>query len=262
MPNPSTRLLVEERRRKILDRLHERGRVTVDELVKLFRVSTVTLRGDLQALERDGSLVRSHGGALPRREAEGDMALDVKATLHRAEKARIGRRAAARIQDGDTVILDSGSTTAEVARHLRGAGFGSLTVITNALNIAVGVAKLPQVRLIMLGGVLRPLSFSLVDPRGESLLADLSADKLFLGVDGIDAAAGLTTFDPLEARLNAAMVRAARQVIVVADSSKFGRRGVARIAGLDCVDTVITDRALDPATRKALAKQRVEVVVA
>ena len=262
MAKTPTRLLVEERRRKILDRLRERGRVTVGELVRLFRVSTVTIRGDLEALEREGALVRSHGGALPHRQPEGDMALGVKATLHRAEKARIGRRAAERIVDGDTVILDSGSTTAEVARHLRAAGFGSLTVITNALNIAVEVARLPHVRLIMLGGVLRPLSFSLVDPRGESLLAELSADKLFLGVDGIDVASGLTTFDPLEARLNAAMVRAARQVIVVADSSKFGRRGVAPIAGLDCVDTVITDGAIDAATRKALEKRRVEVVVA
>jgi DeoR family transcriptional regulator of aga operon len=114
----------------------------------------------------------------------------------------------------------------------------------------------------MLGGVLRPLSFSLVDPRGESLLADMSADKLFLGVDGIDPAGGLTTFDPLEARLNAAMVKAARQVIVVADSSKFGRRGVAPIAGLDCVDTVITDVGIDRATRKAVEKRGVDVVIA
>jgi DeoR family transcriptional regulator of aga operon len=129
---PPTRLLVEERRRKIVDRLQERGRVTVDELVKLFRVSTVTIRGDLDALETAGALVRSHGGALQQRADDGDLAVTVKATLHRAEKARIGRRAAELIREDDTVILDSGSTTAEVARHIRAAGFQSLTVITNA----------------------------------------------------------------------------------------------------------------------------------
>jgi DeoR family transcriptional regulator, aga operon transcriptional repressor len=258
---PPTRLLVEERRRKILDRLQDHGRVTVDELVKLFRVSTVTIRGDLDALEETGALVRSHGGALQQRPSDGDMAITVKATLHRAEKARIGRRAAELVREDDTVILDSGSTTAEVARHIRGARFQSLTVITNALNIAVEMAKLPSVRLVMLGGVLRPLSFSLVDPRGESLLSDMSADTLFLGVDGIDPATGLTTFDPLEARLNAAMVKAAHQVVVVADSSKFGRRGVAHIAGIDCVDTVITDGGVDRPTRKALEKKGIAVVV-
>ena len=261
MSPPATRLLVEERRRKILDLVNKQARVTVEELVKRFAVSAVTVRGDLDALSRKGALIRSHGGALKRDGALQDVPLNVKETLHHGEKVRIGHAAAQMIKDGETVMLDSGTTTAEVARHLKFLKLKSLTVITNALNIAMELANLPHLRVIMIGGILRQMSYSLVGPHAEQTLRGLTADRLFLGVDGLDPEVGLTTPDILEAQLNAMMIRVAREVVVVADSSKFTRRSLSVIARLEEVHKVLTDDRVAPGTVAALKARGVEVVV-
>src|SRR6266536_3573520 len=200
------RLLVEERRRKILDLVEKQARVTVDELVTRFGVSAVTVRGDLDAL--------SHAGALKRVGALQDVPINVKETLHHGEKVRIGHAAAQMIRDNEIVMLDSGTTTAEIARHIKFLKLKSLTVITNALNIAMELANLPHVRVIMIGGILRQMSYSLVGPHAEQTLRGLNADRLFLGVDGLDPEIGLTTPDVLEAQLNAMMIRVARETVV------------------------------------------------
>jgi DeoR family transcriptional regulator of aga operon len=255
------RLLVEERRRKIAELVESQDRVRVEELVARFGVSAVTIRGDLDALAGTGVLVRSHGGALKRiRDAE-DMPIDVKETLHHEEKVRIGRAAAQSIRGGETVILDSGTTTAEVARQIRLRRPDSLTVITNALNVAMVLANLPSVRVIMIGGILRQMSYSLVGPSAEQTLKGLHADRLFLGVDGLDPEIGLMTPDPLEAQLNATMIEVSRNVVVVADSSKFERRSLSVIAKLDRVHKVITDSRVAPAVVAALRARNVEVEV-
>jgi DeoR family transcriptional regulator of aga operon len=255
------RLLVEERRRKILDLVNKQSRVTVEELVRRFAVSAVTARGDLDALARAGAVDRSHGGALKRAGALQDVPLNVKETLHHGEKVRIGHAAAQMLKDGETVMLDSGTTTAEVARHLKFLKLRSLTVITNALNIAMELANLPHVRVIMIGGILRQMSYSLVGPHAEHTLRGLTADRLFLGVDGLDPEVGLTTPDVLEAQLNAMMIRVAREVVVVADSSKFARRSLSVIARLDEVHKVLTDDRVAPETVAALRARGVEVVI-
>jgi DeoR family transcriptional regulator, aga operon transcriptional repressor len=157
--------------------------------------------------------------------------------------------------------MDSGTTTAEIARQIKFLKLKSLTVITNALNIAMELANLPHVRVIMIGGILRQMSYSLVGPHAEHTLRGLNADRLFLGVDGLDPDIGLSTPDVLEAQLNAIMIRVSRDVIVVADSSKFRRRSLSVIATLDRVHKVITD---DRASREmvdALKAQNVQVVV-
>ena len=132
-------------------------------------------------------------------------------------------------RENETVMLDSGTTTAEVTRHIKFLKLKSLTVITNALNIAMELANLPHVRVIMIGGILRHMSYSLVGPHAEQTLRGLNADRLFLGVDGLDPEIGLSTPDVLEAQLNAMMIRVSREVIVVADSSKFERRSLSVI---------------------------------
>ena len=261
MSAPATRLLVEERRRKILDLVNKQARVTVEELVRRFAVSAVTVRGDLDALSRKGALIRSHGGALKRDGALQDVPINVKETLHHGEKVRIGHAAAQMIRDGETVMLDSGTTTAEVARHLKFLKLKSLTVITNALNIAMELANLPHVRVIMIGGILRQMSYSLVGPHAEQTLRGLTADRLFLGVDGLDPEVGLTTPDILEAQLNAMMIRVAREVVVVADSSKFTRRSLSVIARLEEVHKVLTDDRVAPETVATLKARGIEVVV-
>jgi DeoR family transcriptional regulator of aga operon len=259
-PGPP-RLLVEERRRKILDLVEKQTRATVDELVKKFGVSAVTVRGDLDALSQAGAVIRSHGGALKRVGDLQDVPINVKETLHHGEKVRIGHAAAQMIRDHEIVMLDSGTTTAEVARHIKFLKLKSLTVITNALNIAMELANLPHLRVIMIGGILRQMSYSLVGPHAEHTLKGLNADRLFLGVDGLDPEIGLTTPDVLEAQLNNMMIRVSREVVVVADSSKFARRNLSVIAKLDSVHKVITDDGVSPAVLAALKARSVDVIV-
>lgn len=254
-------LLVEERRRRICDLLQETGRVTVVALARRFATSAVTIRADLAALERAGALVRSHGGALPPRDGF-DQPLTIKETLHHAEKERIARLAVSLIRDGETIILDSGTTTAEIAKQLREAPLESINVITNALNVAVLLAGAPMVRLIMPGGILRRESNSLSGHIGEAALAELRADRLFLGADAIDPTLGVMTPHLPEARLNLKMIEIARQVIAVADSSKLLRRNLSLIAHVEQLDMLITDSAAPLAAVEELRRRGVEVLLA
>jgi DeoR family transcriptional regulator of aga operon len=259
-PRKPLRLLVEERRRRILELLDEQERVTVEELSARFQVSAVTIRGDLEALSASGALVRSHGGAL-RQLDQPDAPIAVKETLHHGEKVRIGHAAARLIRQDETIILDSGTTTVEIARQIKFLQLRSLTVITNALNIAMELANLPHVRVIMIGGLLRQMSYSTVGPHAEQILRALNADKLFLGVDGLDPAIGLTTPDVLEAQLNALMIKVSREVIAVADSSKFLRRSLSLIAGVNHVHRLITDDKADPQVVASLRAMNIDVMV-
>lgn len=262
------RLLGEDRRRRIVAWIHERGSATVNDLAREFGVSTVTVRTDLQALERSGALERSHGGALPLASAGGDSPiteapLSVKQSRYHDEKVDIARVAAAMIRDGETIILDSGSTTFEIARLLGELPLRSLTVVTNALNIATELVGAPShIRVLMLGGVLRPLSYSMVGPDAELTLSRLVADRLFLGADAIDLDLGVTTADPTEAQLNSRMVKIARETIVLADASKFGRRSFSPIAPLEAVHCIVTDRKAPKELVSAFRERGVEVQLA
>ncbi len=244
MPNRN-RLLVEERRRDIRDILEATERVTVEDLATRYSVSTVTVRGDLDALAGMGALVRSHGGAIKRNDPRLDYPLEFKQTVHQAEKARIGEAAARLIQPHQIVILDSGTTTAEIARCLKNSKVRPVTVITNALNIAMELTNTSDISLVMLGGIVRPMSYSLVGPQAEQTLRSLSADHLFLGVDGMDREIGITTPDILEAQLNALMIQVARQVTAVADASKLGKRSLSVIGKATSIHRLITDRNAD-----------------
>lgn len=257
---PATRMLVEERRRRIVEVVEANGRAMVNELAKKFATSPVTIRGDLEALARAGSITRSHGGALPATVTSVDTPLPVKEIRHLAEKRRIAIAASRLIHDGETIILDSGSTTAEIARCIRQRKWKSLTAITNALNIALELNGLAGVRVVMLGGMLRPTSYSLVGQDAEQALARLSADRLFLGVDGIDPQVGVTTPDPQEASLNALMVRVSRETIAVVDASKLGQRSLSVIAAIKDLDTIITDTGASPKMVEALQQHGVQII--
>ena len=260
-PGPEPGLLVGERRRRIVELLHKQGRVTVEALVSHFVTSAVTIRHDLSKLEDTGVLERTHGGALLRRD-DHDRSLTVKQTLHHAEKVRIAKVAASLIQDGDTVILDSVTTTAEIAKQIRNFESRSINIITNALNVAVLLADLPFVRLIMPGGILRPESNSLFGHIAEVALAGLQADRLFLGTDGLDPERGLMTPHLPEAQLNAKMIEISRQVIAVADSSKMMRRNISLIARVEQLHMLITDDGVHPDVVAELERRGVEVRVA
>ncbi|HWQ54894.1 MAG TPA: DeoR/GlpR family DNA-binding transcription regulator [Bryobacteraceae bacterium] len=258
----STRLLGEERRRKILEVLDREGRVMVDDLVRRFKVSAVTARADLDALAERGTLVRSHGGAVRLISPSQDYPLKFKEGLHHGEKVRIAGAAMQFIQPGFTILLDSGTTTGQIARQIRLQKIKPLTVITNALNIAMELADFQGVSLIMIGGILRHVSNSFVGPQAERMLQDLHADHCFLAVDGLDAESGLSTPDVLEAQLNALMIKVSSQVTAVADASKFGRRSLSVICAVDRVRRIITDDRITPVTLAALEARGVEVLVA
>ena len=247
-----TQLLIGERRRGILALLARQSRVTVQELAGRFAVSAATIRTDLSALAATGACERTHGGALLCRDGE-DHPIAVKRTLHHLEKQRIARAAAALIGDGETVILDSGTTTAEIAKQIRELPLRSLNVITNGLNIALLLAQVPFVRLIITGGELRPASDACSGYLAESLIETLSADRMFLGADALDPDRGVTTPHLMEAQLAAKMLSISRQVIVVADSSKLLRRNIRLVARLDQINLLITNTNANP---EALARLR------
>lgn len=258
IPSKAAGLAMPERRRRIRAMIEANAQGTVAELAECFGVSAVTIRGDLAALEHMGAVVRTHGGALPRNDND-ELPIDIKQSLNRAEKTRIAAAALGGIHGGETIILDSGTTTAEIARQLRSLKIPSINVITNALNIAVLLANEPHVNVIMPGGILRQKSWSLSGPQAEQALSTLQADVLFLGVDSLDPQIGLMTPYPLEAQLNAQMIRCARKVVAVTDSSKLLRRSLSVIAPVDQVDLLITDNGADANCIEAIRAKGVEV---
>jgi DeoR family transcriptional regulator of aga operon len=257
----SNRLLAEERRREILDLLEKDGRVTVTDLVRRFDVSSVTMRADLDMLAEKGALVRSHGGAVRRLDPVQDYSVAFKETIHHAEKLRIGHAAAGLIKSNQTVILDSGTTTLQVARHVKQQKLKGLTAITNALNIANELADVPNLSLIMIGGILRQVSNSFVGPQAERMLAALHADHLFLAVDGLDLEIGPTTPDILEAQLNSLMIEVSNEVTIVADSSKIGRRSLSTIGGFSAIHRLVTDDHIAPEMAQALRAKGLELLI-
>ncbi|WP_216911088.1 DeoR/GlpR family DNA-binding transcription regulator [Nocardia noduli] len=206
-------------------------------------VDTSTIRRDLDALARSGQAQRTHGGARATHGVTAKLPYAMKENERLDAKSAIARAAVDFIGDGDTVILDSGSTTYEIAVALRRRT--GLTVITNDLRIAKYVAGLPETRLLVTGGELLGSVFTLVGEHAITFLGDYTANWAFLGADAIDPMAGITNMNTLEVPLKRAMITAAAATIVVADSSKLGRRALARIAGTEEVDHIITDDELD-----------------
>jgi DeoR family transcriptional regulator of aga operon len=252
-------VLNEERRRVIIETLTRDGRVLVADLAKQFHTSQVTIRKDLEILHAHGQIHRTHGGALPAREGMlEDPTLREKEKLHRKEKLQIAAAAARMVKSGQVLILDSGTTTTAIARCLR--DFQNLTIITNAVNIAVELSG-SDVDVILTGGSLRKNSFSLVGPIAEETLRRLNADVLFLGVDGFDVQFGLSTPNLLEAKVNRAMMEIAKRSVVVCDSSKFGQRSLSLIARASAVHGVITDRGIQKSDLKALKKIGIEAIL-
>jgi len=256
---PSNGLLNEERRREVLGILQRDGRVLVKDLARHFRTSQITIRKDLEFLDGQGVIQRTHGGALPLQSGTlFDPTLREKEKLHRKQKMQIAQAAARLVEEGQSVVLDSGTTTTAIARELKEKA--KLTVITNAINIAAELAG-THIELILTGGMLRKNSFSLVGPLAERVLRQLSADILFLGVDGFDTKAGLFTPNLLESEVNRAMVEISRRTIAVCDSSKFGRRSLCNIMPVNMVHEVITDKLIPRSDLQALKDAGVKVTL-
>ena len=251
-----------ERHNQILQALKEQGFVTVTSLSEVLDVSDATVRRDLNYLEKQNLLRRTHGGATPRNHIVRDLPVSEKASRNADEKRRIGAAAAGLVEDYDRIILASGTTVREVASHLGNPGAPArLTVVTNAMNVALELTESAGIEVHMLGGIVRNTSTSVAGPVAERMLQQFTCRKLFLGVDGIDLQHGLTTSNSLEAHLNMRMVEAAEQVIVVADSSKFGLRSFGRICGIEQVHRVVTDCGIPEAAVERMSEIGIAVTV-
>lgn len=252
-------LLIDERRQHILSLIQSHGRALVRDLSRSLKISQITIRKDLEYLQSKGLVQRTHGGALRiQSSALLDPTLKEKQKQHSQEKQRIAAAAVRMVEEGQCVMLDSGTTTTAIAQELK--RFSQLTVITNAVNIAAELTS-TNLEVILIGGSLRKNSFSLVGPLAEDVLQEMHADILFLGVDGFDPEVGLTTPNFVESRVNRAMVKAARRVVAVCDSTKFNRRSLSRIVLPSAIHCVITDRGLPPETAEILRAQNIEVVL-
>ena len=249
-----------ERRTKIIEKIDREGKVKVSELSKLFNVSEVTIRNDLAQLEKKNLLIRAHGGAMKFQRAGIDYELDIKAKKNHLQKKAIGKLAASLIKDGDIIILDSGTTTLEVAKNLH--TISNLTVITNSLNIAGQLVEYPEIKVIMLGGILRRKSLSLVGINAIESFKNYYCDKVFMGVDGIDSEYGISTPNVDEAFLNNIMINNSREVIVVTDSTKFKNRSFTYIAPIEKITTIVTDENIPEDEKEKIESIGVNLLIA
>ncbi|MGD9563301.1 MAG: transcriptional repressor AgaR [Pyrinomonadaceae bacterium] len=252
-------MLTEERRGAIVDLLNENGKVRVKDLSKTFKTSEVTIRTDLKELHRRGLAFKSHGGAVLPTNLTREPSLSEKFDKQLAEKARIGVAAAEFISNGETIILDSGSTTHEVAKRIKERQ--ELTVITNGLNIAMELAGCRGIQVILLGGVMRHGSLSIIGHFAERMLEQLTADKLFLAADGCTLEFGISTPKFEESQINQAMVKISHERYLIADSSKFGKNSLSRISSLWEMNTVITDDALPDDYREEMMTRGMNLVL-
>jgi DeoR/GlpR family transcriptional regulator of sugar metabolism len=251
-------MLAENRRRLLLDRLARQGFATLDELVKVLGVSESTVRRDLEALDLNGSVRRTHGGAVYSGEARSMPSLEDRAATAMVEKEQIGRATAALIEDGDSVLLDGGTTTLEVARALAGR---SLQVVTNSLPIAQLLASSKSVDLILIGGYVFPRTGVALGPLAVATMQGIRVRKAILGAGGI-VAEGVYNSNLLLVETERQMMSCGQEVVIVADNTKFGRLALARLCGLEEVQRVVTDSGLPEEYRDLLVEAGVRVHVA
>lgn len=248
-----------ERHTRILALLEEQGSVSVSELSELFRVSEVTIRKDLSVLERQKRLYRTHGRAILISSCISDRSTAERRQKNIAQKRAIAVAAAALIEPNDSITIASGTTVTYLAQEIRPAG--PLTVIAASVIVTQILSQVSGAEVIQLPGLIRPASMSAVGPYAERMLQHFNCTKLFIGADGIDPDFGLTTADMLEASLNKAMIAASQKVIVLADSSKFGRRSFGKICAPEAVDLIITDTATPQHYIDRLREHGIEVLL-
>lgn len=251
--------MTEERRKAIHGQLLRTGTAQVVRLAAELGVSEVTIRRDLAEMEREGKLMRYHGGAVLPQALVPDVSFQEKESVFQEEKERIAQAAAALVKDGDTLALGAGTTVATVARAL--AGRKNLTVVTNAVNIAWEMSHRPEVRLVVTGGLLRESSYALVGPTAEHALRDFFVDVAFVGANGLSPEHGFTTPNQDEAVIHRALVSRARRAVIVIDHSKWGRIAFAQIGHLHQVHTVISDDKAPPDMVEELRRRGLEVIV-
>ena len=231
-----------ERHQFILSRIQQDQYINVVELCNTLKVSSVTIRKDLKLLEDKNLLFRTHGGATINNPYTVDRPVNEKEKLQSVEKSKIGIAAAKLLKDGDSIVVASGTTLLYFVKNIPTSMH--LTAVTSSLDMANEFLRCADIEVIQLGGLLRRSSSSVVGIYAERILQDFYFNTLFLGVDGIDMEHGLTTTNAMEAHLNREMIKVSQKVVVLADSTKFGKRGFGKICGFEDVDHIITDKGI------------------
>jgi DeoR family transcriptional regulator of aga operon len=254
----------EIRRDQILAFIKARDFVRVTDLSSRFRVSEVTVRGDLEVLADRGEIRRIRGGAMPRALYPIERPFEEAKNARADEKLAIGRTAASLISPGETLILDVGTTTTEMARALiQREELADLVIFTNALNIALELeAAIPRFTVIITGGTLRPLQHSLVDPLGMLMFERIKVHTVILGCNGIDPQGGITNVNLPETEIKRRMLQAAKRRILLADGAKIGETALGYLCGLDEIDLLITDSSADPTILATLRERGLEIMLA
>jgi len=252
-----------ERLGKIVEFVHQTGRVNIADICAMFDVSEMTARRDLNELDRQGLLRRVHGGAIANLGRSYEPSFQTRAVKNQAAKEAIGLKAAELIYDGDSIALDVGTTTLEIVPGLKGKR--NLTIVTSCLQIASKIVDQISLevdaRLIITGGIVRPRELSMIGHIPEQVYQDLHVDKAFIGIGGISLEDGLTEYNIEDTQIKKMLIRSAREKIVVADGAKFGVTTFTSVAPLTAVDKIVTDRSAPPEFLEKVREQGVEVIL-
>jgi DeoR/GlpR family transcriptional regulator of sugar metabolism len=252
-------VLVAERQRKIVELVNEKLSIRVTELSKIFSVTEETIRRDLEKLEKDNLLMRSHGGAVSLEKDQSETSYLEREITNASEKKAIAVEAISLIEPGDQIVLDASTTAWYMAKELPDM---PLTVLTNSIKVAIELSRKEQIRVISTGGTLMSQSLSYVGPLAERSLSMYHVNKAFLSCKGVHLEKGLSDFNELQALLKKQMMDIAEETVLMVDSSKFGTRSFSQIAPLSSIDTVITDSYLDDQMRRHLEEKTITVKIA
>lgn len=248
-----------DRRNFILKRIEKDEQVNVSELSRQFKVSEVTIRKDLEYFEKKNIVIRSRGGAMKRSLVDVDLSIYDRRKQNINLKEAIGAAAASLIKNGETILLDTGTTIMELARHLPKKI--ELTVVTNSVDVTFRLADYPNIKVIMPGGILRRNSLALVGEEAAESLRNYFCDKYFLSADGIDVELGLMTMNIEEASLARLNIKNSKMVIALIDSSKFHHKGIMIISPLTAIDLLITDSGIPPTILAEIQDSGLKVLV-
>ena len=248
-----------ERKDKILDIIHQKGRVTVEELVQMFEVSGATIRRDLEFLEHQGLITRTHGGAISKRRVAIEPDYFVEKGRFLEEKRKIARQAAMMVEEGEVIFMEASTTVLQMTGFILDKR--NLTVVTNSLEIAQELRRSTQITLILTGGTLRRRTNSLIGPLADLSLSQIRFDKAFIGISALDSSFGITTPTLEEAQTKKEIVKAANQIIALCDHSKFEKQNFAFVMPINKMDVLIVDKKMPSSFRVEIEKKGIKVVV-